>query len=193
MIRRLTLLTALATSGCALVAADTSAGTYTVRACQSDGINRSWQTFHSDASTDAYVECPGGLVANGHTNEGMVARNTGGPGAAPALSAGKLFFDAPPGARIVQVTGQIKQNGTGGWQAGLYDEGARRWAYCGPSCLSSFNNWLGFNVGLSTTRVSALVICGRGSGCDRNGAQGYAALREVNVVVSESAAPSVSA
>jgi hypothetical protein len=191
--RRLISLAVLAALGLAVLAADASAGTYTVRACQSDGINRSWQAYHSDGYTDAYVECPGGVTVGGHENEGMVARNTGGPGAAPPISHARVFFDAPPGARVVQVTGQMKQSGTGGWQAGLYDDTAGRWAWCGPSCTSSFGQWLGVSVGLSSTRVSALVVCGSGSGCDRDGLHGYAALRDVSVVVAEDGLPSVSA
>ena len=77
----------------------------------------------------------------------MVARNTGGPGTAPGFSNAKVFFDAPPGARIVRVTGQINQNGTGGWLAGIHDETMNRWVWCGPGCLSTFGYWVGFDVG----------------------------------------------
>ena len=42
------------------------AGTYTVRACHSDGINNSWQTYRSNGYADAYVAVPGRRVINGH-------------------------------------------------------------------------------------------------------------------------------
>ncbi len=191
MIRRLAAATACLILCALAMASPAPAGTFTVRACHSDGINNSWQTFRSNGFADAYIQCPGGAIIGGRVNEGMVARNTGGSGNAPFFSHARVFFDAPPGARIVRVTGQIKQNSTGGWWAGIHDETMNRWAWCGPGCLSTYGNWVGFDVGLSTNRVAALTMCVQSGGCARDGLHGFAAIRDVNVVVADDNAPSV--
>ena len=75
------------------------------------------------------------------------------------LTNASVFFDAPAGARIVRVNGQIIFNGTAaGWRASTTT--AERWLWCGTRCLSTFGHWVAFNIGgLSTGRVSAIVIC----------------------------------
>ncbi len=191
MIRRLGAIAACLTIIAVALASPAHAGTFTVRACHSDGVNNSWQTFRSNGFADAYIECPGGAIIGGHVNEGMIARNTGGSGKAPYFSHARVFFDAPAGARIVRVTGQIKQNSTGGWWAGIHDETMNRWVWCGPNCLSTYDNWVGFDVGLSTSRVAALAMCVQESGCSRDGLHAVAAIRDVNVVVADDNAPSV--
>jgi hypothetical protein len=190
MIRRLAAIVACLTVAAVAVPSPTRAGIFTVRACQADGINNSWQSYHSNGYADAYIQCPGGALTNGQINEGMIARNTGGPGTAPGFSNASVFFDAPPGARVVRVTGQIKHNGTGGWLAGIHDETTNRWVWCGPGCLSTFGNWVSFDVGLSTGRVAALAICAQ-SACARDGLHAVAAIRDVNVVVGDDNPPSV--
>ena len=191
MIRRLGAVMACLIVAAVALPSPAHPGTFTVRACHSDGINNSWQTFRSNGHADAYIQCPGGAIINGHVNEGMIARNTGGPGSAPYFSHARTFFDAPPGARIVRVTGQINQNSTGGWWAGIHDETMNQWVWCGPNCLSTYGNWVGFDVGLSTSRVAALVMCVRSSGCARDGLHAIAAIRDVNVVIADDNAPSV--
>src|SRR4051794_39539491 len=121
------------------------AGTYEVLACQADGANHSWQASRSNGFADAYIRCP---VQPDGANEGMVARNTGGPGGAPGLSLAKVTFNAPPGARIVNARGWIKQNSTGGWQAGIHEASPSAWVWCGVGCTSTFGTWVAFNVPL---------------------------------------------
>ena len=190
MIRRLVCLT-LAAAAAAVVPSAASAGQYSVTACF-DSINRSWEPNRSNGSADAFIECPGGVSVNGRLTGGMVARNTGGAASAPGYSSAKVFFDAPPGARIVRVTGEINQTSTSGWQAGIRDETLGRWLWCGTGCQSTFGLWAPFDIGgLSTGRVAALVICGRTT-CPRDALHALAALRNVTVVVAEDSAPSVS-
>jgi hypothetical protein len=167
------------------------AGVYEVRACHSDGVNNSWWTYASNGFATAYVQCPGGVLIGGHMNEGMIARNTGGPGQAPSFSHAMVQFQSPPGARVVRVRGQIMHNGTGGWQSGMHDRELNRWIWCGPTCLSSFGWWLNFDVGgLSTTRIAALTVCGA-SACARDGLHGVAAIKDVTVSIADEGAPSV--
>ena len=191
MIRRLVCLMLAAAATASMVPSAAHAGQYTVGACFSS-INNSWQGARSNGFADAFVECPGGVSVNGRLTQGMGARNTGGAAWAPGYSHAKLFFDAPPGARIVRIAGEINPSSTGGWQAGIRDETLGRWLWCGTGCLSTFGLWTGFDIGgLSTSRVSALVICGRAS-CPRDALYGLAALRGVNVVLAEDIAPAVS-
>jgi hypothetical protein len=162
VIRRLpalTLVTAIAALGSAAAA---SAGTYTVRACHSDGINNSWSTYRSNGFADAYIQCAGGTI-----NEGMVARNTGGPGLAPAFSNAQVYFDAPAGTRIVGVAGQARLQSDGGWDAGIRDVTMNRWVWCGNTCLSDFGQTLWFNIGglgEDSDRVGALGRWSHGPG-----------------------------
>ena len=193
MIRRIaTVVTCLtmATAAAAALPTRASAGQYTVSACHTNGVNNSWQSFTTNGFAAAYVECPGGVSVNGHANEGMVARNSIGPGMAPYFSHARVFFDAPPGAQVIRVRGEIKQNsGSGGWLAGIYDETGNSWASC-TFCGTS-GSWARFGTQLSAGRVSALAMCSHDSGCARDTLHGYVAIRNVEVVVSEVGPPSV--
>jgi hypothetical protein len=174
--------------GCALGAtllvsapATARAGTYTVTACQIDWVNNSWAGHRSNEHVEAFTSCFG---------EGLSARNAGGYLNAPA-SRGMVYFDAPSGARILRISGEAKQHSTGGWLAGIRDEGLGRWLWCGPGCLSTFGTWAGFDIGnLSTGRVAAVVECSWS--CKReNAVQGLIAIRNVSVVVYDDNPPSV--
>ena len=190
MIRRLICAALVAAATAGALPSEAGAGQYTVAACFS-GINNSWQPNRSNGSADAFVECPGGVSIGGRLTQGMGARNTGGGSSAPAYSSAKLVFDAPPGARIVRLAGEINQSSTGGWQAGIRDEAGGRWLWCGTGCVSTFGLWTPFDIGgLSTSRVSALVICGQ-SACSRSALYGLAALRNVNVVIADDTPPNV--
>jgi hypothetical protein len=172
-------------------AASAEAGTYEVLACHSDGRSDAWQPSTSNGATAAYKECPGNVTSNGHTSDGMMVRNTGDPNSpAPPFSAGQMTFEAPPGARIVAIRGEAQMLANGSWQAGIHDESNNRWLWCGPGCSSTFGANNAFNVsGISSTRVSALLICG--GTCSRDGNQGYVKLFNVVVTIADDSAPSV--
>src|SRR3954463_10242596 len=113
-----------------------SAGTYNVTACGNDTVNRSWGIYRSNGFADAMVDCtPRGTPPI--VDVGMVARNTGGPGTAPYYSHAGLSFYAPPGARIVRVSGEVRANSSGGWAAGLFDETSGQ----GSLCCGNFITW----------------------------------------------------
>jgi hypothetical protein len=182
VIRRLTLLTALATSATsatAMIPAGASARTYDVKACYDGGPNRSWQAPY-DAFTQAWPICVSRTV-------GMQASNRLDPSPAPVGSRGRLQFIAPAGTRIVRVTGSLMADGTGGWNSGLHDDGAGQWL----NCCTTLNTWQPFNVGRGMSSVSALIFCGRASGCDRDDAHAHVALNNVVVTVEDSGAPRV--
>ena len=196
MIRRLGAVMAcllVATTGVAALPSPAIAGYYTVTACHQNGVNNSWQVAGSSGFAAAYVECPGGVSVNGHLNEGMVARNTGGPGLAPGFAQAKVVFEAPPDAQVVHIAGEINQNsGSGGWLAGIYNETHNAWASC--TLCGTGGSWVRFGNGFGSPaprRVSALAVCIQGSGCARDRLYGYVALRNMEVVVEETSAPAV--
>ncbi len=159
------------------------AGTYVVTACQGDFVNNSWQPFKSNEHVEAFTSCSG---------EGLTARNSGGYLSVPPWSRGMVYFDAPPGARIVRVSGEANQNSTGRWLAGIHDEGLNQWLWCGPGCVSTFDTWAQFDIGnLSTGRIAAVVECGD-SPCERqNQVRGRITIRNVSVVVADERPPDV--
>ena len=110
---------------------------------------------------------------------------------APGLSSAQLYFNAPPGARVVRVWGDINLTSQQGWQAGIIDLSDNSWKLCGTTCLGTFG-WQPFNLGSSTYRVAAMTICGRGQGCPRSERNGAVSLRNVQVVLQDDGAPSVS-
>src|SRR3954452_6817049 len=137
-------------------AAAAHAGTYDVKACYIGGPNESWQAPF-DAYTQASAVCGG-------SNIGIQASNRISGSAAPVGSGARLQFIAPGGTRITRVTGSLMADGTGGWNAGLHDDGAGQWIIC----CTTWNTWQPFNAGRAMTSVSALLVCGRQSGCDRD-------------------------
>ena len=177
----------------ALAAAGSAqAGTYQVRACHADGINASWGAVH-DGTTDAYFECPGGVAGAGRPTDGMIARNTYSTARAPGFSSAMVFFDAPPGASVAGISGEARLAASGGWQAGVRDQGSGSWLWCGPNCLTTYGGWYPFSAGgLATGRLAGLLICASGDGCDRDRLAGLIALRNVTVTVADDSQPSVS-
>ena len=185
MIRRCSMWLCCAAVVAAALPSGASAGTYEVRACFGDSANNSWVGWRSNGFADAYAQCPS--TVNGVATEGMVARNTGGPGTAPHFSHARLTFEAPHGAQVIQVRGLTKQNSTGGWEAGLHDEVANRWAMC----CSTLGTWQPFTVQLSTTKVAALAMCVRQPSCSRDRLHGVVGLRDVTVTVADDTPPSI--
>lgn len=186
MIRRFSIWLCCAAVAAAVLPAGASAGTYDVTACFDDTVNNSWQPFQHTGFAEAGFQCPS-KAPNGAWTEGMFARNTRGSSTAPYFSHARVSFLAPPGARIIEVRGFTKLNGTGGWEAGLHDEPANRWVMC----CSTLNTWQPFTVRLSTSHIAALAMCAAPSGCSRDGFHGSVGLRDVTVTVADDGAPSV--
>ncbi len=188
MIRRLFLIAVLATVG---FAADASAGVYSVRACwDGEGVNHAWRHAASSTTVESFTQCPAG-PQYGASNAGMTARNSLGPSLASPFAYAETYFDAPPGTRIVRVWGDFNLISQQAWAAGLVDAATNSWRLCGTTCLSTFG-WQPFDVPFSTSRVAARTICGRGEGCSRSVRNGSVSLRNVQVVLQEDGAPSVS-
>jgi hypothetical protein len=186
VICRILMLLLIATASAALLPFTAAAGTYNVTACHNDTVNRSWEGYRSNGYADAMVDCtPRGTPPT--VDVGMVARNTGGPGKAPYYSHAGLSFYAPPGARIVRVSGQVRANSSGGWTSGLFDETSGQWSYC----CNTFMTWQPLDVPVaSASRVSLRVFCAQAE-CARDAIYGYASLRYVTVTVADDGAPRV--
>jgi hypothetical protein len=172
------ILLAVATIAVAALPSAAEAGTYDVPACFGGGPNRSWQP-RADSFTQVSAVCAGGA--------GIEATNRLASSLAPPSSNAALVFTAPPGTRITRVRGDIKENGTGGWMAGLHDETARQWI----NCCTTLNTWQPFNIGRGMTSVAALLHCGGSGGCQRDLPHGRVALRNVVVTVEDNGPPRV--
>src|SRR3954468_4277061 len=84
-------------------AAPAHAGTYEVRACHSDGVNRAFWAYANNGLT-AYAQCPGADYQGITT--GLVARadgNAGGGRLGAGASAWQIF-EAPPGAVLQSMS-----------------------------------------------------------------------------------------
>jgi hypothetical protein len=187
VIRRLPTLLACAAAVAAALPSSASAGTYVVKACFSNGVNNAWYSFRHTEFADAYFDCRGSSSPGVGVEPGLVARNTGGSGLAVLGAHARMTFDAPPGARIVYLSGGTKQYSAHGWQAGIHDDTANRWL----SCCNTLSTWQAFHLNVSSHRIGALVFCADRNGCRRDALYGYSALRDVSVTIYDDNAPNV--
>src|SRR3954465_6310165 len=102
-VRRRAVVALLAAAVAALGAASAHAGTYEVRACHSDGVNRSFSAYANNGLT-AYAQCPGADYQGVTT--GLVARagrNAGGGRLGGGASAWQIL-EAPAGAVLQSIS-----------------------------------------------------------------------------------------
>jgi hypothetical protein len=188
--RRLIQFAACAVVLCSPLAAQpllAQAGTYQVRSCFPDGIDTVWNSFRNNGFAAAYKQCPQGV--NG--SRGLIARNVLTQTPAPGFSFAKLYVNAPAGTYIDEIHFDASIVTNRGWQAGLYDRQHGRWVWCGLSC-NTFGYWFPFHLGLATSSLEALVICGAAQ-CDSDGREaGSIAMRNVTLRLRDVWNPSVS-
>src|SRR5215208_3471257 len=177
MKRLLALTTAVLTVA---LAPPANAGRYEVRACGAGYGNGSWTPHVSNGYVTAYSSCPG---------EGIVTRMSGGSDRAPNFSGAYHEFTAPPGTRIVHLSGNFLFNSQNGWNLGFIDDSVR-WAWCGGSC-TSFGGYWTTNIPLNTSWVRAHVVCFNGNGCPRANQDGILAMRDVVVTIDDPTPPAV--
>ena len=117
-----------------------SAGTYVVKACFSNAVNNAWYSSRGTRSSSTRTSTAA-RSSLGRSRAGMVARNTDGSGLAVLGAHARMTFDAPPGARIVYLSGGTKQYSAHGWQAGITTtprtDGCRAAARCRPGSRST--------------------------------------------------------
>src|SRR3954467_4167647 len=99
-----------------------SAGTYTVRACGDDGVNRAFWSF-ANPGLSAPASCPATDYEGLTTGlAGRAERNAGG-GRLPNGASAWQIFEAPPGARLDSITFRP----SGGRASGCWAFGAFAW------------------------------------------------------------------
>ena len=188
--RRLIRLAACALMLCGSTAAwppAAHAGTYQVRSCFPDGIDRVWSQYANNGFATAYKQCPQGISGS----RGLIARNVLTSTPAPGFSLAKLYVNAPPGAYFDEIVFDGSIITERGWQAGLYDRMHGRWVWCGHSCYT-FGFWFPFRVALATSSLEAAVVCAA-SQCRSDGREvGSIAMRNVTLRVRDVWNPKVS-
>jgi hypothetical protein len=179
------------------------AGSYTVRACGSDGVNRAFWAYANGGMT-AYARCPG--VDYEGQSTGLVTgavRNAGGGRLGLHASAWQIF-EAPEGAALQSMTfRQSSGRSSGCWAFGIwgwtgdFHPGEHLWGYpanCGVGA-SGFSYFVGpYSLDLRGHRNVRLgVRCDAHGGCTTGGsASTWMSLEDVEVTVRDDSAPSIS-
>jgi hypothetical protein len=194
----------LAAAAAALGAAPAHAGTYEVRACHSDGVNRAFWPYANNGLT-AYVQCPGADYQGITT--GLVARadrNAGGGRLGAGASAWQIF-EAPPGAALQSMTFRASGGrasgcwafGVFGWDGDAFHPGDHLWGYPGD-CVNQPGGWTYFGGPYAVDlrghqKVRMGVRCESAAGCATSSMDTWANLKDVTVIVRDDSAPSLSA
>ena len=198
---RLTLLLACAFT--ALGVAPARAGTYTVHACGSDGVNRAFWAY-ANPGLSAFARCPG--VDFDGQGTGLVARaeqNAGGGTLGLHASAWHIF-EAPGGASLQSMSFRMSSgrasgcwaNGIWGWNGGDFHPGQHLWGL-GANCNNQGGGFTWFVGpthldlhGLQKVRLG--VRCDHPGGCATNAHVGtWTSLKDVAVTVRDDSAPGI--
>ena len=194
----------LAAAASALGATSAHAGTYEVRACHSDGVNRAFWAYATSGLT-AYAQCPGADYQGITT--GLVARadrNAGGGRLGAGASAWQIF-EAPAGAVLQSMSFRASGGrasgcwafGVFGWDGDAFHPGDHLWGYPGD-CVNQPGGWTYF-AGPYTLdlrghqKVRMGVRCESAAGCATSSMETWANLKDVSVTVRDDSAPSLSA
>ena len=194
----------LAAAAAALGAAPAHAGTYEVRACHSDGINRAFWAY-ADNGLTAHAQCPGADFQGITT--GLVARadrNAGGGRLGAGASAWEIF-EAPAGAMLQSMSFRASGGrasgcwafGVFGWDGDAFHPGDHLWGYPGD-CVNQPGGWTYFAGpyaldlrGHQKFRMG--VRCESAAGCATSSMETWANLKDVTVTVRDDSPPSLSA
>jgi hypothetical protein len=194
----------LAAAAAALGAAPAHAGSYEVRACHSDGVNRAFWAY-ANSGLIAYARCPGADYQGITT--GLVARadrNAGGGRLGAGASAWQIF-EAPPGAALQSMTFRASGGrasgcwafGVFGWDGDAFHPGDHLWGFPGD-CANQPGGWTYFAGPYALDlrghqKVRMGVRCESAGGCDTSSMETWASLKDVTITVRDDSAPSLSA
>ena len=194
----------LAAAAFALGATSAHAGTYEVRACHSDGVNRAFWAYATSGLT-AYAQCPGADYQGITT--GLVARadrNAGGGRLGAGASAWQIF-EAPAGAVLQSMSFRASGGrasgcwafGVFGWDGDAFHPGDHLWGYPGD-CVNQPGGWTYFAGPYALDlrghqKVRMGVRCESAAGCATSSMETWANLKDVSVTVRDDSAPSLSA
>ncbi len=194
----------LAAAASALGATSAHAGTYEVRACHSDGVNRAFWAYATSGLT-AYAQCPGADYQGITT--GLVARadrNAGGGRLGAGASAWQIF-EAPAGAVLQSMSFRASGGrasgcwafGVFGWDGDAFHPGDHLWGYPGD-CVNQPGGWTYFAGPYALDlrghqKVRMGVRCESAAGCATSSMETWANLKDVSVTVRDDSAPSLSA
>jgi hypothetical protein len=179
------------------------AGSYTVRACGSDGVNRAFWAY-ANAGLSAFASCPG--VDYQGEGTGLVARaerNANGGRLGLHASAWQIF-EAPPGAGVQSMSFRVSGGrgsgcwaiGVWGWSADAFHPGDHLWGY-GADCNAFGGGWSWFAGPLhldlgGRQKVRLGVRCDAGGGCPTNTSVGtWTSLKDVAITVRDDSPPAI--
>ncbi|MDX6697100.1 MAG: hypothetical protein QOE65_497 [Solirubrobacteraceae bacterium] len=185
-------------------AASARAGTYVVRACGADGVNRAFAAG-ATGGMRAFTHCP--ATTEDGMGTGMVARadqNAGG-GALGLHSSAWQVFEAPAGASLQSVSfNQSAGRGSGcwalgiwGWDGDAFHPGDFLWGFPGDCSQTpgGFARFMGpFTVDLRGHRKARFgVRCDSAGGCATNHPVAtWLSLSDVAVTVRDDSQPAIS-
>ena len=200
---RLTRLTTLMATAFLSLATNAHAGTYTVHACTSNGVNRAFWAY-ANPGLSAFAQCPG-VDYRGETT-GLVARaeqNAGGGRLGLHASAWHIF-EAPPGASLQSMSFRVSAGrasgcwamGVWGWSGDSFHPGDHLWGY-GADCGAAgggFTYFVGpvaLDLG-GRQKVRLGVRCDAAAGCPTNAGVGtWTSLKDIAVTVRDDTAPAM--
>lgn len=200
---RPTVIPLLAAAVLALAAAPARAGSYTVNACGSDGVNRAFWAY-ANPGMAAYVRCPG-VDYEGRTT-GLVARaeQNAGSGRLGLHASAWQIFEAPPGASLQSMSfRQSSGRGSGCWSFGIwgwsgdsFHPGDHLWGFP-ADCMATAGGYT-FFVGpyhldlRGHQKVRLGVRCDSGGGCPTSGSvETWMSLKDVAVTVRDDTPPAI--
>ncbi len=185
-----------------LAAPGAAAGTYTVNACGSDGVNRAFWTY-ANAGLTAYARCPGTDFDGATTGLVTRADSNAGGGRLPSGASAWQIFEAPAGASLQTMTLRRSAGrasgcwtyGVFGWDGDAFHPGERLWG-AAPDCAtvgSGFSYYLAREAvdlhGHQKVRIG--VRCDAAGGCPTGPLATWMNAKDVSVVVRDDTVPAV--
>jgi hypothetical protein len=182
--------------------APAGAGSYTVHACGSDGINRAFWAYANPGLT-AGAGCPG-VDYHGLTTGLFTRADRGAGGGRLGLHASAWqILEAPPGTALQSMTLGLSagrshgcwSQGVWAWNGDAFHPGEHLWGYgsdCGVTG-SGFTWFAGpYSIDLrGYEKVRVGVRCDSGSGCRTDETATWTSAKDVAVTIRDDSAPAI--